>query len=73
VFIGRGEAFAMEKQLTGTYAKVKYEVHIKDLLDTVIEKGIAHHIVMIYGEYLDTFKKFAKLMQWEIIEPGTKN
>ena len=68
VFIGRGEVIPMEKKLTGTYAKVKFESNIRDLLEVVTTKGIAHHVVMIYGEYINTFELFAKIMKWEIIK-----
>lgn len=68
VFIGRGEAMPMEKELTGTYAKVKFESNIKDLLNVVTTTGIAHHVAMVYGEYIETFKLFAKIMEWEVIE-----
>lgn len=68
VFIAKGEALPMEKQLTGTYAKVKFESSIKNLLNVVTSTGVAHHVAMVYGEYMDTFKLFAKVMQWEVIE-----
>ncbi|MBQ6163707.1 MAG: fucose isomerase [Clostridia bacterium] len=69
VFLARGEAEPMEKQLSGTYAKVRFDCSVKKLLDTVTETGVAHHIVMCYGEFLPVFRKFAKMMGWEIIEP----
>ncbi|MBR1810610.1 MAG: fucose isomerase [Clostridia bacterium] len=70
VFISRGTAEPMEKQLSGTYAKVRFDdCTVKQLLDTVVETGVAHHIVMCYGEHTETFRAFAKIMQWEIIEP----
>ena len=69
VFLARGEAEPMEKQLSGTYAKVRFDCSVKKLLDTVTETGVAHHIVMCYGEFLPVFRKFAKMMDWEIIEP----
>jgi len=68
VFIAKGGAVPMEKQLTGTYAKVEFESNIKDLLDVVIKSGVAHHVAMVYGEYIEVFKIFAKIMNWEVIE-----
>lgn len=68
LLIGRGEAIPMDKQLTGTYAKVKFEHPVKELLETVMNTGVAHHVAVVYGEYIDVYRKFAKLMGWEIIE-----
>lgn len=68
VFIAKGCAVNMEKQLTGTYAKVHFDGGIKNLLDVVTSTGVAHHVAMVYGEYMDVFKMFAKIMQWELIE-----
>lgn len=68
VFIGKGTAVPMEKQLTGTYAKVEFTCTIKQLLDVVTSTGIAHHVAMVYGEYMDIFRLFAKIMKWELIE-----
>lgn len=68
VFISKGTSVKMEKQLTGTYAKVQFDCSIQELLDTVTTTGVAHHVVMVYGEYMNTFRMFAKIMQWEVIE-----
>lgn len=68
VLIGRGEALPADKELKGTFAKVRYENHISEVLDVVTTTGVAHHVIMIYGEYLDTFRRFARLMNWEVIE-----
>jgi len=68
LFLAKGTAMPMEKLLKGTYAKVRFERHVADLLDTVTSTGVAHHVAMAYGEYLPAFKKFAKMMHWEVIQ-----
>ncbi|WP_461204791.1 L-fucose/L-arabinose isomerase family protein [Clostridium sp. DL1XJH146] len=67
IFMEKGDAISMEKLLKGTYAKVKFEHNIKDVLDRVIYSGVAHHVSMIYGDYTETIKIFARLMGWEVI------
>lgn len=67
VFIERGKAIPAEKEIKGTFAKIVYEHHINEVLGTVIDNGIAHHVVVVYGEYLNTFKLFARMMDWEVI------
>ncbi len=68
LFISAGEAIPMKKDLKGTYAKVRFDKHIAELLDTVTKKGIAHHVAMVYGDHTDAFKKFARICGFEIIE-----
>ena len=68
LFIGKGEAVPMERELSGTYAKVIFDQPISQLIDTVTETGVAHHISMIYGDYVKEMKLFARLMGFEVIE-----
>lgn len=67
VFVEKGEAVPMEKLLTGTYCKVKFDKNIKDILDTVTSTGIAHHVALVYGDFTDEIKTFARLKGFEII------
>lgn len=68
VFTIHGKAVPMDKLIKGTYAKVIFDNNIKDVLDVVTSTGVAHHVVMIYGNYQNTFKRFAKIMKWTPIE-----
>ena len=68
MFMGSGDCIDMEKQLCGTYCKVRFEQPIKELLDTVCETGIAHHVAMYYGEYRNIMKLAARMMNMEVIE-----
>ena len=58
----------MEKLLTGTFAKVKFDHHVKDVLDTVVYTGVAHHVIMGYIKYREVVKILSKITGWEIIE-----
>lgn len=68
MFLAAGESIEMKKQLCGTYTKVKFEQNINDLLNTVTETGVAHHLAMLYGEYRDVLRLAAKMMNYEVIE-----
>lgn len=67
VFMQKGNGVPMEKLLKGTYIKVKFENHIKDVLDKVIYTGVAHHVSLAYGDYTRAFEILARIMDWEII------
>lgn len=67
VFMQKGTGIPMEKLLKGTYVKVRFEKHIKDVLDTVVYSGVAHHVSLAYGDYTKALEIFARIMGWEII------
>ena len=68
LFISGGEALPMDKKLTGTYAKVRFDKSVSSLLETVIENGVAHHVAMVYGDHIDAFKKFGRICGFEVID-----
>jgi len=68
VFLQRAYAIPMEKQLKGTYLKAKFEVPVQDVLNKVIEHGVAHHASVVYGTYIEPFRIAAKIAGWEVIE-----
>lgn len=67
IFVQEGEVLPMEKTLKGTYAKVRVNNSI-DLVEKLIEKGFAHHVVLGYGKYSKVIKQLAKIKNWEVIE-----
>jgi L-fucose isomerase-like protein len=67
VFLARGEARAMEKELKGTYAKAVFDVPIKKLFTRVVENGLAHHASAVYGDFLKPFEILARIKNWELI------
>ncbi len=61
LFQEKGRAIAMEKLLTGTYAKVVFASDMKNVLDRVVYSGVAHHVSMVYGDFGGAMQTFAKL------------
>lgn len=61
LFMRSGESLPMDKELAGTYAKVRFDMPMSEVLDSVIYNGIAHHVSMVYGDYSKTFDIFARL------------
>ncbi len=68
VFVSTGEAIPMSKDLRGTYAKVRFIKPIKSIIDMVIKSGLAHHVSMVYGDFIKPFIKYAEIMGMEVIE-----
>ena len=68
IFLQKGKGLPMEKDLKGTYVKVTFEDSIREVLDKIIQNGIAHHISVVYGEYIKPLEIFAKLQGWKVIK-----
>ena len=68
LFMQKAEAVPMEKLLKGTYMKALFKQPVKDVLDLIINNGIAHHSSVVYGDYINPLRIFAKLKGWRIIE-----
>lgn len=67
VFLQKGSALPMEKQLKGTYAKVRFDLDVGDLFAAVAEHGVAHHVAMLYGDHTGAIRQFAKIMGYEVL------
>jgi len=68
LFLQKGNIIPMEKTLKGTYAKAVFKDHVKDVLGKIIDNGIAHHISVVYDDYLRPLEIFAKIKGWKVIE-----
>lgn len=68
VFLQKAVGIPMGKELKGTYLKVKFDRHVREVLETVINNGIAHHASMVYGDYIKPFDIFAKIKSWKVIK-----
>ncbi len=68
VLLAQGSVIPMEKELRGTYMKVRFTLPVRDLLQKIITNGIAHHASVVYGDFLEPFRVYARLKGWEVIE-----
>jgi L-fucose isomerase-like protein len=67
VYYEEGEAVPMEKQLSGTYAKVVFNHPISEVIDTVTYTGVAHHVIMGYVQYEKAARYFARIQGYEYL------
>jgi L-fucose isomerase-like protein len=68
LFIQKAKGIPMNKDLKGTYVKVKFEDNIMDVLDKIIQNGIAHHISVVYGDFMRPLEIYAKIKGWNVIK-----
>lgn len=67
VFLQRATGIPMTKDLRGTYVKVKFPEPVRAVLEKVIYSGIAHHVSVVYGNYIRPFEILARLKGWTVI------
>jgi hypothetical protein len=48
--------------------KVLFDKPVKEVLDIIIGKGLAHHSSAVYGDYNRPVRLFAKMNGWEVVE-----
>lgn len=68
LFLQKATGLPMEKELKGTYLKTRFKDNIRDVLDKVVYNGIAHHISMVYGDFIRPFEIFARIKGWKVIQ-----
>ena len=67
LFLEKGQAQYMDKDLKGTYLKGVFDKPIQEIMDKVISNGIAHHISVVYGDYIKPFEILAKINGWKVV------
>ncbi len=68
LFLQKAEGIPMNKELKGTYVKVKFSENVKTVLEKIIQNGIAHHISIVYGDFIKPLEIFGKIKDWNIIK-----
>ncbi len=67
LFLQKANGISMKKELKGTYLKAKFENGVRSVLEKIIYNGIAHHISVVYGDYIKPLEYFAKIKGWKVI------
>lgn len=64
ILMQKGLGIPMEKELKGTYLKATFSSGIRTFMDKIVYNGIAHHISVVYGDFITPFQIYAKLKKW---------
>ncbi|WP_296905609.1 fucose isomerase [Thermotoga sp.] len=66
LFVTEGEAIPTDQELKGTYVRVKVKDPLK-VVNTVVENGLPHHVVIGYGSFAKSLVGFSKMRGWRVI------
>ena len=67
MFITTGEALPTKLILRGNPSIVRMDSPVKDVLNTIVGNGVAHHYAVVYGDYKDDLIEFCRLLDMELI------
>lgn len=68
IFLQEAKGIPMNKELKGTYVKAEFKEGVRDVLNKIVQNGIAHHISVVYGKFIKPFEIFAKIKGWRVIK-----
>jgi len=68
VFLQKARGIPMEKELRGTYLKVRFDEPVRTVMEKVVYNGIAHHASMAYGDFTRPFELLARIKGWRVIQ-----
>lgn len=68
LFLLKGEAVPMDRYTKGIMANVKVERPVRDILETIVEEGVAHHYSIVWEDVADQMKEICKLLKIPVIE-----
>lgn len=68
LFLQKARAIPMKKELKGTYMKAEFDRPLKEVLDLVVNNGVAHHASVVYGDFVEPLRLAASILGWEVIE-----
>jgi len=66
--VGSGEMLAAPKSFSGTSGVVRFDRPAKEVLDTILTKGLEHHLAITYGDYAPALTALAELLELPVLK-----
>lgn len=68
LFLMKGEAISKERYTKGIMANVKVTAPVRDVVNNIIDAGVAHHYSLVWSDVSDEMKEVCKLLNIPVIE-----
>ena len=69
IFAARGDAIATAPEIRGTVATVRVEPSPAQFIDFMLRHGVEHHLVIVYGDWMEDLAEFAHFAGIEYLRP----
>jgi len=66
--LSRGEMLDAPAPFSGTSGLLRLEIPARRFFDVLMQEGLEHHISLVYGDYLDELKAFARLVSLPVLQ-----
>jgi len=67
LFVGWGEIIPTDPETRGTVATIRVEPSPHQFLRAMLEHAVEHHLVIVYGDWIEDLRQFAGFAGIEII------
>jgi L-fucose isomerase-like protein len=68
LLVGGGEMVAAPPSYSGTSGVIRFDKPATQVLDTIMRRGIEHHLCLTYGDFRPELRAFAQLINLPILE-----
>jgi L-fucose isomerase-like protein len=65
--VGRGEIIRAPLSFSGTSGVVRFERPARDVLGTILDEGLEHHLTLTYGDHLEALLALARLLDLPLL------
>jgi L-fucose isomerase-like protein len=65
--VGAGEMLQAPMSFTGTSGVLRFDRPAADVLATIMDEGLDHHISLTYGDYVDELLALAKMPELPVL------
>ncbi len=65
--LGQGEIISSAKSFSGTSGLLKFDIPAMEVIETILDEGLEHHISLTYGDHIDVLSAYAELIDIPVI------
>ncbi len=69
LFLARGEVIPTPDGTRGSVATIRVEPSMDAFLDAMLQHGVEHHLVLVYGDWIEDLRQIARLAGLATLEP----
>ena len=67
IYLQQATGLKMDKDLKGTYLKARFTRPVRQVIDELIQHGVAHHASMVYGDFIKPFQLLSRIKGFSVI------
>lgn len=65
--VGGGDVVRAPVSFSGTSGVVRFDRPASEVLDTILDEGLEHHLALVYGDWIDPLLALAKMLDMPVL------